>query len=131
MNRKKLFIRLATLMFLIFTANFVANKFYWYSSISYFDMIMHFLGGFWLALAFIWVYNKEKLNSINILKVMLSVLLVGVAWEVFEVLVNQSLAKNLFDALDTLSDLFFDLFGGVTALYYVSKRIMKKKEDKV
>src|SRR3989338_10618649 len=106
MNRKKLFIRLATLMFLIFTANFVANKFYWYSSISYFDMIMHFLGGFWLALAFIWVYNKEKLNSINILKVMLSVLLVGVAWEVFEVLVNQSLAKNLFDALDTLSDLF-------------------------
>lgn len=131
MNRKKLFIRLAVLIFLILVANFTANKFYWYSSIPYFDMIMHFLGGFWLALLFIWLYNKEKLNSINILKVMLSILAIGVVWELFEIIVNNSLAKNPFDAGDTLSDLFFDLFGGVCALWYVSKRIMKKVENKV
>jgi len=130
MNRKKLFIRVASLILFIFFANFVANKFYWYSSVFYFDMIMHFMGGFWLSLAFIWLYNSSKLDDIHILKIMLSVLAIGVAWELFEIVVNHSLAKNPFDAMDTLSDLFFDLFGGVTAVGYVSKRIMGKLENK-
>lgn len=128
MNRKKIFIWLATLIFLIFSANFVANKFYLYSSIPYFDMVMHFLGGFWLSLAFIWLYNKEKLNPVNILKIMLSVLAVGVVWELFEIVVNSSLAKNPFDAFDTLSDLFFDLFGAVCAVVCVQKNYEKGRE---
>jgi len=131
MNRKKLFIRLALLISFIFIINSIANKFYLYSSIIYFDMIMHFLGGFWLSLFFIWLYKEEKFNSINILKIMLSVLFVGAFWEIFEIVVNDSLAHNPFDALDTFSDLFFDLFGGITAIFYVMKRIMKKSEDTV
>lgn len=51
--------------------------------------------------------------------------------EIFEILVNKSITKNLFDVLDTFSDIVLDLLGGLSALFYFLKRIMYKKENLV
>ncbi len=124
-DRKKLLKTLAYLIFIIFILHFLANKFYWYYSIWYFDMIMHFLGGFWLGLGVFYVFPPKE-NSINfIFKILLLVLLVGVGWEVYEVLVNDVIARNPFNFLDTLSDIFFDLSGGLCAILYLWKRRLK------
>ena len=125
MDRKKLFKTLAYLIFLIFIVTFTANKFYWYYSIPYLDMIMHFLCGFWVGLAFTYLFpfKAEEKFAKFALKTLLFVLLIGVGWEVFEILVNDVLARNPFDFPDTFSDLFFDLFGGLCAILYLWKKL--------
>ena len=46
MDRKRLFKIAAYLIATLFLLNYAATKLYWYSSIWWFDMPMHLLGGF-------------------------------------------------------------------------------------
>jgi len=134
MDRKKLVKILLSLIFLILVFHSLGNKLYWYSAIWYFDMIMHFLGGLWIALLGFYLFlsknqsfrlsSEPKALAGAIIKILLFVLLVGVGWEVFEISVNDVLARNPFNALDTFSDIFFDLSGGTLATLYFFKRIM-------
>lgn len=125
MSRAKLLETLAFVIVFIFLVNLLANKFYWYYSIWYFDIIMHFLGGFWVGLVFIWLFYAESLSLRLVLKIILGVLLVGILWEVFEILVNNNIAQNPFNTPDTTSDLLFDLSGGLCAILYPWKRRLK------
>lgn len=127
MERKSLLNKVCALIIFIFILNLLANKFYWYVSISYFDMIMHALGGFWLALAIIFVFKIENFNKKNLLKILFWVLIVGGLWELFEFGVREIVWKNPLDTpIDTLSDLVCDLFGGFMAtIYYFRKNIFK------
>ena len=119
MDRKKLIKLLTYLIFFILVINFFGNKFYWYYSIWYFDIIMHFLGGFWIGLAFFYIFSPQNISGKLIFKILLLVLCIGIGWEVYEILVNDILAQNPFNFLDTLSDIFFDLFGGLCAMLYL------------
>lgn len=131
MDSKKLLIRLLSLIFLIFLLNYLAMRFYWYSSIWYFDMPMHFLGGLWLGLALIWFFKIKDISLKSIFYLILGVLLIGVLWEVFEIIIDKIITGNLFNTLDTISDIFFDLAGGTFAIFYFIKRIMFIKETTV
>ncbi|MDO8660089.1 MAG: hypothetical protein Q7K54_05870 [Candidatus Parcubacteria bacterium] len=131
MDRKKLLIRLTSLIFLIFIVNYLAHQFYWYSAIWYFDMLMHFSGGFWLGLTALWFFSKTELSFRYFIKIMLTVLLVGISWELFEVIFYNLVAQNSFDTLDSLSDICFDLAGGLAAVVYFMKRIMYLPENTV
>lgn len=128
MQRKKLLIRVAIMIFSIFFINIIAHKFYWYSSIWYFDMIMHFLGGFFLLLAVAYVFPPKENNSRtkSLVFLLSGVLIVGIAWEIFEYIFNNFLGRQVFNISDTLSDLFFDMLGGIIATFYFFKRIMIK-----
>lgn len=129
MKRKTLLAFLALFVSFIFILNFIAGKLYWYSSIWWFDILMHFLGGFWLGLVFLWfLYNdlhKPQLSKDNFIKLILGVLFVGFGWEIYEIIVNDLLAKNTFDLFDTSLDMICDLTGGITA-YYFFNNISKK-----
>ncbi|MBP6060584.1 MAG: hypothetical protein KA515_01090 [Candidatus Pacebacteria bacterium] len=129
MDAKKLFRELSYLVVGIFVLNFLANKFYWYYAIWYFDVLMHFSGGFWLGLVFGWFMLKIGkvfvLNFDLIWRVALWVLFIGILWELFEFYFINHVAQNPFDLIDTLSDLFFDLFGGTCATIYLWKKQLK------
>lgn len=129
MDRKKLVKPLVYLIFFIFIMNLLANKFYWYASISYFDMIMHFLGGFWVGLCYFYFFQVKSIFISNILKLLAFVFCIGLGWEVYEILVNKAVAQNSLDYLDIGSDIFFDLLGGAVAAIYFSKRIMLQSKD--
>lgn len=131
MDRKKLLKILAYLIFFIFVVHFFANIFYWYYSIWYFDMPMHFLGGFWWGLVLICFLFSEESDFRLISKVILSVLVIGILWELYEVLFYNYLGQNPFDILDTLSDVLFDLAGGSFAILYFFKRIVSIKENTI
>jgi len=124
MDRKKLLTYLAFLIFFIFAVNYAAMKFYWYFSIWYFDMPMHFLGGFWLGLALIWLFSVKELSFKIIFKIILGVFFIGIFWELFEVFVDKTIAQNSFNLLDTVSDMCFDLAGGGLSIIYFFKRIV-------
>lgn len=82
-------------------------------------MIMHFLGGFWVSLASFYIFLPQNISSKIIFQILFVVFFIGVGWEVYEILVNAVIAQNPFDYLDTTSDLFFDLFGGLCAILYI------------
>lgn len=134
MDRKKLLKHLVFLVFFIFIADFLARSFYWYSLIWYFDMIMHFSGGLWVGLVSLYFFPSRYFSSVNFsstLRVLLCVLFIGVSWEVFELLVDKVVAQNPFNALDALSDVFFDLSGGAVAVLYFLKTIMPVSKNGV
>lgn len=131
MNRKKLGVRVVSLILFIFVLNLIAMKFYWYFSIWWFDMPMHLLGGLWLGLVFIWFLRLKDLSFSTIVKIILGVLLIGIAWEVFEIIVNKTIIQNPFNTLDTISDVCFDLAGAFISILYFAKRIMIKQDIKI
>ena len=92
---------------------------------------MHFMGGLWLGLVFILIFWNQKLDSKLILKILLGVLLIGVLWEIFEIVLNYFTVKDLFNALDTFSDLCFDLAGGAFAIFYFLKKTMFQIKNRV
>ncbi len=132
MDRKKLLRRAAILVFFIFLLNSLASMFYWYSSIWWFDMPMHFLGGLWLGLIFIWFFKQTEINIKLIFKIILGVFLIGFLWEIFEIIVNNLTLKDTFNTLDTISDLCFDIAGGAFAIwrfYFLQKTMFKLKDN--
>ena len=134
-DRKRFFKILASLIFTIFFLNFIAQKFYLYFSIWWSDMFMHFFGGFWLGLAFIWFLLRKnislELHFQFICQTASFVLLIGVLWELYEILFNNIIAQIPFNTLDTVSDIFFDLAGGTFALLYFFKKTMGVEKNKV
>ena len=128
MDKKKLIRRLISLILFIFVLNFLANQFYWYFTIWYFDMIMHFLAGFWVGLACLYLLPPQCDSISSIFTILLFVLCIGIGWEIFEILVNDVIVRNPFNPLDTASDIFFDLSGCAVAILYFFKRIMLAKE---
>jgi uncharacterized membrane protein YjdF len=133
-EKKNLFKYSASLIFVIFVLHFLATNFYWYYSMWYFDMFMHFLGGLWLGFVFLWFFGKNNLNLSLIFKIIFGILIVGIGWEIFEFYFVNYVAENSFDRLDTLSDIFFDLFGGLSAVIYsffIYKNIMSFGKNKI
>lgn len=117
-------------MLLMFIINKLAWKFYWYSSIWWFDIPMHFLGGVWLGLFFLYLFSRLNFVKSRILLTIFGVLVVGILWEFFETHLNE-ISKDEFNILDTVSDVLFDLAGGLCAIFYFLKRVFVKEIDKV
>ena len=140
MDRKKLLKHLVLLMFFIFVVNTFAQSFFWYYSIWYFDMPMHFLGGLWSSWFFIWFFcvapNPFKV-SFDIFdlklfwKIIAFVLVIGILWEFFEFFTNNRIGQEHFSVIDTSSDIFFDLAGGAFGIYYFLRKIMRVELNKV
>ena len=118
--------------------HFVATFFYWYWTYRWIDMPMHFLGGFWVAMAFFYfLYPKIHFTEYSVLSTVLLalsfVVFVGVLWEFYEFLYDFFVTKriftdqNLFGAamrIDMIKDLFFDLFGGsVFTMFFLRKNV--------
>jgi len=116
------------LLLIIFIAvtNALADEFSWYWRIPWFDMPMHFLGGLWIGLVSLWLcFTCDRATNLKIFTVsVLSVVTIGALWEVFEFNTDTFLAISLQnDILDTISDMMFDIFGGVAAaVYFIFKK---------
>jgi hypothetical protein len=100
-------------------------------------MPMHFLGGLWIGLMGTWMYflgpfaKKDKLITISCVAcvTLLSVFIIGVLWEGYEYFVQVSIpGATIGNPLDSLSDLFFDMAGGVAATMYLISHISFVKE---
>jgi hypothetical protein len=94
--------------------------FYLYWTYLWLDIPMHFLGGMTVALGLLTFFAKYVPRSLRGFVLTLGVVfVVGIAWEVFE-LVNGLIDIELRPIADTLLDLVLDLMGG--ALGYALAR---------
>lgn len=117
---------LFTLIVSIAVVNFLAEIYSWYWRMRWFDAPMHFAGGIWLAATALWLlYERkwEKLPSFYKILTISFIAAVGIGflWEVFEALLSLKLLGHINAMPDTLSDLFFDTLGGVTAAVWANR----------
>ena len=95
----------------------LSYKIYFY--VPWFDIPMHILGGFVVALCAIILcslYPKKIPIDLRVILVILFTLLIGSLWEVFEVYLNAEYQVEQFSFIDTISDLWNDFVGSVLAL---------------
>jgi hypothetical protein len=125
MDKKKLLKTLIFLMLFIFGLDFLGRTFYWYYTVWYFDIITHFLGGFWVALFFLYTFLLFDKKA-GIFRILLGVLLIGILWEIFEYIVFNRIGGTPFDSFDTSLDIVMDMVGGVASMFYVYRRIFSR-----
>jgi len=109
------------LMLLLHTA---ANMFYWYVSISWYDMMMHTVGGMFLAVFTAALFARHILilsRFETFVILLLAVVIVGLGWEFFEYAVQYLIkgSARLADVPDSVSDIVCDMIGGLVGTYFV------------
>jgi len=127
MNQRFLFKVIVVGGLLIAVLHSIAIMFVLYWMVWWTDLLMHFLGGLWIAFLTAWVIVVLK-KSVSIRQIstilVASVLVVGVSWEVFEVLTHSTGTTNATFWSDTVSDLCMDVLGALTAIFIIrNKRI--------
>ncbi len=122
------------LLIFILAIHVIATVNYWYWTVSWFDIPMHFLGGFWVATAFITLNSKFGVKLPNYLITLIAILsfvaFIGVLWEFAEFLFDVFISSGGYakivqqDVADTLGDLLLDLLGGLTVatIFLIGKR---------
>lgn len=128
------------LVLAIFTADRLAQSYSWYYHYWWFDMVMHFAGGFFVALSVLYLYFHSGYVELSHNQAWFTILcalgagaVVGVFWEFFEFAIDLYTGRT-FNGIsvmdqkvgDTLSDLFFDMFGAVAASLVFLKLWQKK-----
>lgn len=125
-------------MVLLVTAilNIVGIKLYLFWATPYFDIPMHFLGGFWVALTVVWLWSLRKTEVMpDKLKVVLSAILgalvIGFLWEIYELYFGITfLSDGIRYWRDSGADFIMDYVGGVFgALYGYSLLLSIKKQE--
>jgi branched-subunit amino acid transport protein len=119
--KRKLFVRLAVLVFLVFLLNTAGSLFGWYELAFWYDDVMHFLGGIWLGLLVFWVFfnyevRKNKLKKIHhaVLPFIVLVVMGALFWEGLE-FGTQALWNNpglLAEKADSIRDILWGTLGG-------------------
>ncbi len=93
---------------------------YYYWTVWWYDIMTHFLGGVWVALAVLWVINMPPFawvrSRTDLLSVVLLTLIVGSAWEIYEVFFGFADPNALKYIGDTLIDLCMDTLGSVAVV---------------
>ncbi len=129
MNKKLLQVS-CIVIFFIWTVNALANQFYWYSAMWWFDIPMHIMGGIFLGCsAGALFFNRiVKLSRYDItVTILLFVLALGIGWEFFEYMV-QAIVKGgsqLANVPDSIKDVFMDMVGGTIASVFVLRAIRR------
>lgn len=123
-SRKNILSLLASSAIFLCIVNFVAIKGLWYYLFWYFDMPMHFIGGMTVLFLIVYVFYNQisKKSSIPVYQLLLTVFIIGFAWEVYEQIVSMYISHNPQIYFDSLSDLCFDLAGGIFGLLYIRQK---------
>ena len=135
LKNRLLLISIITIIF-IAVFHYLALKNSWYWTVKWIDIPVHILGGFWVAITVLWIsLNIKHIDSINgykkraLLVMLIPVLVVGISWEIFELIFK---ITNLHDVgywSDTLSDILNGFIGGIIAFLYFTKN--KKAKSSV
>lgn len=127
MNRTAHLMLLFAVALVIAILHHSAFVYYWYWVYWWFDIVVHFLGGFFIGLSFIWMYrypfasfshrySREWLLTLGV------VCIVAGLWEIFEMVGGISIATDTGFAFDTIIDICVGLFGGFLALQVAKSR---------
>lgn len=114
------------LTLLVGLLDFFGNKFYLYWSVSWFDMVMHFLAGVLIAFFVCLFAHYVSLTGYATRKTLYMAIgfsiFVGLIWEWYELYFELTFIEDGFLYYrDTVSDLFLDILGTVLGFIYIKR----------
>ncbi|PIR82793.1 hypothetical protein COU20_00495 [Candidatus Kaiserbacteria bacterium CG10_big_fil_rev_8_21_14_0_10_59_10] len=98
--------------------HFSALEFHLYWRYVWLDAGVHFLGGMWASFLAAWLMTLSG-RGISLVICVSAALLLGVAWELFEVFTGMPREANY--AFDTAVDLLMDVVGGAVGALAASR----------
>ena len=127
---------------IIFCINIPSMYYGWYLQWSWFDVALHFLGGFFVAML-LWNFFQKYVGTTKLANLVIVcglTALVGIFWELAEYTANQTLVEPFYrwfeirayfigDLRDTLFDLAMDISGG--AVYYFLHLLRRRNSHQV
>lgn len=130
MKKKQLALLALLLGIATYGINQLAGAMSWYWIMWWFDMPMHFLGGFFSAvLIMLFFYRRLRyIDTVNTTRALLylvaGTVVLGLVWELHEVVVERAIpaGMDIVSFVDSISDLFFDTAGGLLAYLVVWKK---------
>ena len=112
------------LLYLILALHLSGIVFRLYWSVPHYDTLMHFLGGFWVAMMTNYLLQKRKNNVfkndffLKIIFIVGAVMIVGFFWELQEFFIDQFIFHKVLitqeSITDTMTDLTADFMGAVS-----------------
>ncbi|MCC6323625.1 hypothetical protein IT400_02410 [Candidatus Nomurabacteria bacterium] len=123
-SRKNILSLLASSVIFLCIVNFIAIKGLWYYIFWYFDMPMHFIGGMTVLFLLVYIFYEKisQAKKFPVWQLLIAVFIIGFGWELYEQLVSVLISHNPQIYLDSASDLFFDLAGGIFGLLYITRK---------
>jgi hypothetical protein len=122
-NRQRFYLALAFAGFVILLHK-IAHELYLYWTYRWVDIPMHILGGIMAGL-FTFVFLRITRLSENTRNLIIGVLLVGIGWEILELLYKVDALSTRY-WIDTVKDLIDDTIGGLISIY-IWKKIPNQK----
>lgn len=121
---------LASLGLFIAISNAIAIHYHLYYHLWWLDIPMHVVGGLWVALLALTGYYSPRVREPKrhgdpaALRIaVLSALVIGLAWELFEFSLDAMIVFGPYDMSDTLNDLLNDVTGAAfAALIFVTEK---------
>jgi hypothetical protein len=135
MLNRKLFKQTFFLLFVVAVLNFFADTLYLFRFIWWFDILLHFLAGGVVAMA--WILTGDFVRGETqgdknriILIAIFSALVIGILWEIYELYFDitgvDEISHGMSYVVDTAKDIVMDLSGGLFGGLYGLKVISKK-----
>ncbi len=102
------------LSILLWVLNSIAldQSLYW--SLGWYDIMMHFLAGLTIGVVVVWFLNPQGWSLRSFLLVLMYVMVVSVAYEIFEYMNGLTLSTQEYP-IDTTIDLVMDAIGAIFA----------------
>lgn len=120
MQQKKIFYTMFAVLAVTGILNTIGTALYLYWTVIWFDMIMHFLGGLFVALFFfsVFLFLKTKLPYMEklVLGLIFSIL-VGLVWEYYELIIGVTDLGELGYWPDTGMDIVMDTLGAFVGVF--------------
>lgn len=117
----RIYISALIVSILIFIAHYFGIHLNWYVTLFGYDSIVHALGGAAIALCVLisrsflprrYSHSLQKLSS-----VIIGVVIIGIAWELFEIFYDLSVQPGQPYWPDTIKDIIMDVIGGWVAYW--------------
>lgn len=130
MNRNSGAVFVCCLVVLIAFLHISALQFYLYWSLWWFDILMHFLGGAWVAAAVLWClllsgYVHTRWRPFR--TAVCLTIIVGILWEIYEYAFGMTLVEHEAYVFDTALDLVMDMIGAITLSPLFISLVCKKQ----
>lgn len=138
MTKKPLFWETFILLTVVGVLNQIAVTYSLYWSLAEFDSVVHFFGGAALAMFFIWLYfysgyfaPKNRTLKNFLLVAIVGGTFIAVLWEVYELVLGESVLQKNAYPFDTTMDFIMDFLGMLGACFYGYLKEIKSDEGKI